>query len=353
MVFGLGEVNGSFKSNQRKILYISLFFLFWILSFIRWETGTDWDSYYDFFRNNYTIEEFENRLFEPFFTYIAYIIKGVTEEYWVFLLICSLIIYTLVAPTIRKYSALPFVSLLLYYLLRKADIFFTRESMALAFCLFSIRYIEKRKLIPFLITILIGVQFHKSVVVFFPAYFIYSFRLSTKQVFVIVGIFFVISLAAINVLKDYLLSISYLLGDVFEDKAGTYMDRGDEMFGYGVSLQRSLIQGVINNGFFLLLFAYTLRKRNTQFIKGLFNLYAFSIVLLFVTLPLSLTLSRVYNSYNLVSIILIGHTFSCFGKKNVSFYYLLFFAYICVRFSMQTFFGGYSADFIPFKSILW
>lgn len=353
LIFGLGEVNRSLKSSQKKLIYLSLIILFWILSFIRWETGTDWDSYYYFFRNNDTLEEFKNRLFEPFYTYIAYYVKQITDEYWVLLLIYSSIIYILVTPTISKYSPLPFVSLMLYFMLRKADIFFTRESIALAFCLFSIKYIEKRKLFPFLITVLIGVQFHKSVVVFLPAYFIYSLRLSTKQIFIIVGIFFVISFAAINVLKDYLLSISYLLGDVFEDKAESYMDRGDETFGYGVSLQRSLIQGVINNGFFLLLFAYTLKKKNTPFIKGMFNLYAFSIILFFVTLPLNLTLARVYNSYNLVSILLIGHTFSCFGKKNVSLYYLLFFAYICVRFSMQTFFGGYSYCFVPFKSILW
>ena len=352
-ILGLGEVNNSIKRRKTKPLFIGLIFFFWILSFIRWETGTDWDSYYDFFRNNFNLLDFQNRLFEPFYTYIAYFVKQLTDEYWVLLMIYSAIIYVLVTPTLLKYSPLPFVSLILYFLLRKADIFFTRESIALAFCLFSIKYIEKRKLFPFLITVLIGVQFHKSVVVFLPAYFIYSLRLSTKQIFIIVGIFFVISFAAINVLKDYLLSISYLLGDVYEDKAESYMDRGDETFGYGVSLQRSLIQGVINNGLFLLLFAYTLKKENTPFIKGLLNLYAFSIVLLFVTLPLSLTLSRVYNSYNLVSILLIGHTFNCFMKKNVSFYYLLFFFYISVRFSMQTFFGGYSYCFVPFKSILW
>lgn len=353
LIFGIADVNHSLRSDQKQICYLGLIGLFWFLGIIRWETGTDWDSYYNFFNNSNTLEEFENRAFEPFYTYIAYAVKTITDEYWVFLLVCTLLIYILVPPTIYKYSPLPFVSLLLYFLLRKADIFFTRESIALAFCLFSIKFIEKRKLIPFIISVLIGMQFHKSVIVFIPAYFIYTLRLNTKQIFIIVGVFFIISLAAINVLKDYLLSISYFLGDVFEDKAEAYIDRGDETFGYGVSLQRSLIQGVINNGFFLILFAYTLKKKNTPFIKGMFNIYAFSIIIFFVTLPLNLTLARVYNSYNLVSILLIGHAFSCFGKKNVSFYYLLFFFYICVRFSMQTFFGGYSYCFVPFKSILW
>jgi hypothetical protein len=353
LIFGIADVNHSLRSDPKQVCYFGLIGLFWFLGIIRWETGTDWDSYYDFFNNNNTLAEFENRAFEPFYTYIAYAVKTITDEYWVFLLVCTLLIYILVTPTIYKYSPLPFVSLLLYFLLRKADIFFTRESIALAFCFFSIRFIEKRKLIPFIISVLIGMQFHRSVIVFMPAYFIYTLRLNTKHIFIIVGVFFVISLAAINVLKDYLLSISYLLGDIFVDKAEAYIDRGDDTFGYGVSLQRSLIQGVINNGFLLLLFAYTVKKRNTPFTKGMFNLYAFSIIVFFVTLPLNLTLARVYNSYNLVSILLIGHAFSCFGKKNVSFYYLLFFFYICVRFSMQTFFGGYSYCFVPFKSILW
>lgn len=354
LIFGIAEVNGSLRNDNKRICYFGLIGLFWILGIIRWETGTDWDSYYEFFRDRNTIEEFENRGFEPFYTYIAYTVKSITEEYWVFLLVCTSLIYILVPPTIYKYSPLPFISLLLYFLLRKADIFFTRESIALAFCLFSLRFIEKRRLVSFIITVLVGAQFHRSVMIFLPAYYVYSMRISTKQMIMVVGVVFFVSLIALNVLRDYLQTVSSVFGAVFEDKTETYLDRGDATAeDYGVSLERSLIQGVINNGFFLLLFAYALKKKDSSFMKGLFNIYAVSIMLLFITLPFSLTLARVYNSYNLVSILLIGHAFSCFGKKNVSFYYLLFFFYICVRFSMQTFFGGYSYCFVPFKSILW
>ena len=170
----------------------------------------------------------------------------------------------------------------------------------------------------------------------------------------VVGAVFLVTLITINALRDHLLTVSSLFGTIFENKTESYLDKGDATVdGYDVSLQRSLIQGVINNGFFLLLFAYALKKRTSLFMKGLFNIFATSMLLLFMTLPFSLTLARVYNSYNLVSIILIGYAFSCLNKNNVGIYYLLFFAYICVRFSMQTFFGGYSECFVPYKSILW
>lgn len=350
---GYAEIAGSLRGEKRRICFVGMILIFWFLSFVRWKTGTDWDSYYTFFSSNVSLQDFQNRLFEPFYTYIAFFVKQVTKEYWILLLVYGSIIYLTVSPTIYKLSPLPLMSIIFYFLLRKADIFFTRESIALAFCLLSLRFIVERKVFLFLVAVTIGTMFHQSVIVFLLAYYIYHLNISLKKIVTSLIVVFALSFVLSDVFRDYLTSVSLVLGNVFADKTESYLESGDETFGYGVSLQRSLVQGTINNGILFAMFAYNLIKTKSDVVRGMLNLFAFSIVLFYITIPLNLTLARLINSYNIVSIILVGFAFNSFKRKDVVVYYILFFAYMVTRFSMQTFFGGYSYCFIPFRSILW
>ena len=47
-----------FLKNRKRIVGVLLLFMFivYVLSFIRWETGTDWDSYYEIFQNAKSIK---------------------------------------------------------------------------------------------------------------------------------------------------------------------------------------------------------------------------------------------------------------------------------------------------------
>ena len=45
------------RKRDRLFLYITISLFFWVMSFVRWETGTDWESYYNFFNNHYTWQE--------------------------------------------------------------------------------------------------------------------------------------------------------------------------------------------------------------------------------------------------------------------------------------------------------
>lgn len=135
LLFILGYVNvlGKIACKEKKVVFFCTIVFFWILSFIRWKTGTDWESYYDCFKLNISLSDFEDRGFEPFYTYLNYFIKQLTSEYWFFQMICGLIIFPLTGVTIFRLSPLPFVSLLMYLLLRKADIFSLEKVLLLLF----------------------------------------------------------------------------------------------------------------------------------------------------------------------------------------------------------------------------
>src|SRR5699024_4520622 len=44
---------------------------------------------------------------------------------------------------------------------------------AMAILLYSIQFISKRKLVPFIITVLFAMGFHKTAILFLPVYFLY------------------------------------------------------------------------------------------------------------------------------------------------------------------------------------
>ena len=350
-LLGLFDINNGISNNQkRKIFYIVIFF-FWILSFIRWETGTDWESYHDCFANNDTLYEFEMRGFEPFYTYLNFFIKQVTDYYWILLMICGLIIYPLTSKTIVRYSPLPFISLLVYLLLRRADIFFVRESIAIAFCFYSIRYIQTRELWKFVIYVLIGFQFHNAVIAFLPAYYIYNIDIDTKKcLYFLAGLIVIMTILQEKITSTFG-QVATLLGDSFLDKTDKYLERGYDTGG-ATSVAAAMIRGSINRCILLAIFLYGVRKhKKGKFVKGMLNLYMTSIALFALLAPFSLTLNRIGNTYEMPAILLAGYVFDKMPHKNKKFYYLLFYTYIVIRFFMGTLYGVYSEEFLPFKTI--
>jgi hypothetical protein len=87
------------------------------------------------------------------------------------------------------------------------DLGHIRQSAGMACCLFSYRYIEKKQLFKFLLCVLIGYYFHKTAVVFLPAYWIANAYISTRQCVIILIISIIIS-----PFKPYL-----LFGNLFEN----------------------------------------------------------------------------------------------------------------------------------------
>ena len=58
-----------------------------------------------------------------------------------------------------------------------------RQCIAMSICLFSYKFIKKRKLIPFLLCIALAFTFHRSSILFLAGYFIYSRKLNYLNIF--------------------------------------------------------------------------------------------------------------------------------------------------------------------------
>lgn len=55
-----------------------------------------------------------------------------------------------------------------------------RQGIAISICLFSIEFVKKRKLIPFLLLLALAYCYHRSSIVFGLTYFLYGYELTTK-----------------------------------------------------------------------------------------------------------------------------------------------------------------------------
>lgn len=137
------------------------------------------------------------------------------------LFITSLSLY-LKSKTFYEYGALPFLVLFIYampnYLFEEHV--HIRQGLANAFSIYSVRYIIDRKLLKFLLCIVIGYQFHESIIVFVLAYWIAPMKFNEKiigwlVVFAIVGFY-----TGLNSIIEVIMKFMPIGQDKFEDYQG-------------------------------------------------------------------------------------------------------------------------------------
>ena len=93
-----------------------------------------------------------------------------------------------------------------------------RQCIAMSICLFAYDFIKEKKLLPFLLTVLIAISFHKSAIVFMLAFLVVLIKPKWQYVsiFVALLILFVIFADDISVFYDSVTGEDYAGGESFE-----------------------------------------------------------------------------------------------------------------------------------------
>jgi len=175
-----------FVGNSRKTgraLYISAaFLLFLAVMTLRavW-VGIDTGTYVIMLRYAGQIS-YEGYMESGFIWFIKMLAYASQNPQWLFFVTGVIILFP-VFRLIYKYSAMPLVSVLLY----ACDIFSfhitgMRQSLAMAFLIFSFDFIVKKKLLPFLILVFTASLFHKSAVIFAAAYPLSFVEINKKNI---------------------------------------------------------------------------------------------------------------------------------------------------------------------------
>jgi hypothetical protein len=124
------------------------------------------------------------------------------------IIISSFISLFLVFRFIYKYSRSPALSLFLFITMRFYFFFMSniRQAIALGVILLSYDYLKKRKLIPFIILVLIATQFHSTAIVFLAAYYIDKLKFTKKTTLIFIIATIVIFLG-FDVFMNFVLNI--------------------------------------------------------------------------------------------------------------------------------------------------
>ena len=238
-------------------------------------------------------------------------------------------------------------------MLRKADIFFVRESIALAICLFSLRYILNRSFMKFVICIIIGMQFHRTTIVFLPAYFIFTAKWNFRKMLFLLGIFSVIVVFLQNTILNSVLQVASSMGEAFFDKAERYTEDDADYGGGATVISTALPRALFNRGILLAMMLYANFKfKNNVLLRGTINIYIASILIYLVTMPISVVLARLANSYDIFCIIALAFFVESIPRKKRPIVYIAFFIYMAIRFVFGTLLGTYSEELVPYKTIL-
>lgn len=146
-----------------------------LVSGLRWKTGVDHMNYYYVFTN--ILYKLDTHV-EIGFKLLCKLILLFTEDMSVMFFICALITVSFTIAAIKMNSTNLFISVFLY--ISMGFFYYSMNSirhfMALSIYMFAYYFLRKRKIIPYIIAILLAATFQKVALVALPLYFLLNIK---------------------------------------------------------------------------------------------------------------------------------------------------------------------------------
>lgn len=345
--FSFNEIHHSLSGVAKRIIYVSIFLLVYLLSFLRWEYGTDWQSYYEIYLA-YTLDNELNH--EPLFVYVFIYARSIIDDFTFVLFVLSSILFYFQSRGIWKMSSLPLTSLFIFigtYLV--SEIGYTRQQIAMAFTLYSIVFIIKNNFWGYLLFSLFAFGFHYSSLVFLPAWWVFKSELSVKRWMFLIVLSMFLSSVMLSVLQQF----GQLVGGAILAKSEGYIEQGNDYNDdSSISPEQAIVKAILNRGLIIGMCIYfmSVSKVQVDYFKNLFNLYCFGTILFFLFSPIHITFARVTAFYDIIQVIMIPQLFLMIRKpiiKYVLFTFLIVLMFVRLTLGMSQYDDRSSYKFIP------
>lgn len=345
-VFSFVEVRTNITERNKQVLYTIIFLYLIFQVGLRWETGTDWVPYYKHFLAAGSFEKiFVDVLlgFEVGYGYFVYLIRSFTDSYTFFLIIHALVYYFLVFKANRILSPYPIISMFIFYTSTMGILGSNRQLLALAICLFSLKFILEKKRVLFLLCIFLAFLFHTSALFFIVYYFL---NRDFKKQFVI-GILLAAILIGKSSIPTYAFSnFANFLGGASSDKAEGYVL--NQLSETSLSLT-----GLIRRLLFFVLFIsnYDLLVKKWLPYRLIFNGYVFGLCIYFLFKETFIILvGRGSFYFNVMECFLLASQLLLFKyKKDRSLILIILLIYSCLIFYQSI--SEFPMLFLPYKGL--
>lgn len=177
------------KKSQLLFCVITCLIVSLFQGFRSFSVGTDLTSYipsYEIIGEQiHNIENLNFLNYEPGYVIYNKLLYLLGFDKRGFLIITAMIIQIPIFYTIYKYSKNPFFSILIYFAFANFIITFSglRQSIAMALCFFAYSFIKEKKIIHFMLNILVAATFHTSALFCMILYPLYYVKLDRKKIF--------------------------------------------------------------------------------------------------------------------------------------------------------------------------
>jgi hypothetical protein len=271
----------------------------------------------------------------------------------VFLLVLAILVILPKYLSIEKVALYPALTFFLFYCAYIGDIFPVRQTLAVSILMMSIFFIQKKRIWPFIILVIIATSFHLSAILWIFSYYIYHKKFNNLSVLILLGLSFAMGILGtkvyiyiLNKMSQYLGSFGKVLNRMLVYLTGQYDDGS-----YSVLRNiLALVKRVILIPFFLVF-----RKKmciKSCYADGLLNLYCFGNIfyLLFAMNMNFAPLQRMSVPFDFLEIFLLPIILRIIESKYIKFTYLnLLFLYGLAKLysALHTYYDLY----VPYKSI--
>lgn len=157
---------GALDRRYEVPLALCLTIVAFVLSFTRWETGTDWDTYVNMYYGTTSITGARDQnWWGPGYSYIAVALNSWRASYSTFLFCIATILFVTKFHVLTKSCAAPLVAIFILFCGDFYDVYFVRQSVAVVFFWAFTYYYYERKYALAILAALLAFLFHYSSVV--------------------------------------------------------------------------------------------------------------------------------------------------------------------------------------------
>ncbi len=167
------------------------------MAFLRANTvGIDYKQYADYFAQvrsggwSFLISGANAYRVEPGYSLLNYVVSLFTGDVHIFMLGVAVVTTGLTALLLYKYSPIPWIGMFVFasFGFYGNSLSFLRQSIAIAIFLFAVRFLKEKRVVPYLLIVLLAASFHKAMFIMIPVYFIAHIKVNWKSLTTYAGL---------------------------------------------------------------------------------------------------------------------------------------------------------------------
>lgn len=174
------------KKIERLLLFLFMTVLVFLSGFRSQTIGYDTVGHLNYFISSSISIQAAFDFKEPGYGLLSLIVSNF-GGFQLFLVIISILSITLLYKSTSYFALYPLISLYVFVMsyFTENNLAKIRQSTAVLILLFSLKYLYKKRLIPFIIIVILGASFHTSALVFLVVPFLLKIQLNQKRTIII------------------------------------------------------------------------------------------------------------------------------------------------------------------------